>query len=295
MSRTTYPLLAQLLLLTGMLLLGWVLAVLLSQALLSAGADPEAHSTLLLTQALSQTAVFLLPSILFTRYVQEPSRPILRRADRQTWVFLAAGIVAALLLIPAVDMLTEWNAGWHWGTPFAEIEARWRQHSAQVAQTTEKLLLIDGGVDLAATLLVVAILPALCEELFFRGILQQRLAHHWEQHRRPRWMQDHLAVWTVALLFSLFHGDPFALMPRWLLGALLGYLYRFSGNLIVNTGVHCLNNTLIVLIAYLHQQGVTSLTPQTGLHLPWVATLLCTTAAAATMATMAAVARRHTH
>lgn len=81
------------------------------------------------------------------------------------------------------------------------------------------------------------------------------------------------------MIFSIFHGDLFALMPRLVLGGLLGYLFAYSGSLTVNTAVHFLNNAIIVVHYYLYQHDVLHYSPDDpiGFALP---TVLCSVAAA---------------
>jgi membrane protease YdiL (CAAX protease family) len=94
---------------------------------------------------------------------------------------------------------------------------------------------------------VIAVLPAVGEELVFRGIVQRRL---YTLVRNP-----HVAIWTAALAFSAIHVQFFGFFPRLLLGALFGYLYYWSGNLWYPIFAHFVNNGFTLLMLYLHQQG----------------------------------------
>ena len=67
----------------------------------------------------------------------------------------------------------------------------------------------------ALGLLVIALLPAIGEELVFRGILQREL---WRGT-----LNIHVAIWVSAAIFSAIHMQFYGFVPRLLLGALFGY------------------------------------------------------------------------
>jgi uncharacterized protein len=98
---------------------------------------------------------------------------------------------------------------------------------------------------LGLNLLVFAVVPALCEELFFRGFLQQQLA---------KLVRPQLAIWLTALIFSLVHFQFYGLVPRLLLGALLGYFLWHSGRLWPSLVAHFCFNATAVVTAYLAAQ-----------------------------------------
>ncbi|GHS85007.1 hypothetical protein FACS1894201_04230 [Bacteroidia bacterium] len=97
------------------------------------------------------------------------------------------------------------------------------------------------------SLFLMAVLPALCEEIFFRGVIQNALLH--------KTRRTHLAIWLAALIFSAIHLQFYGFFSRWLLGAMLGYLYVFTQSLWIPIIVHFLNNaiTVIVYFIYLNQ------------------------------------------
>lgn len=120
----------------------------------------------------------------------------------------------------------------------------------EVQQGYDALLNIDSLPKLMTILLVVGVLPAIGEELIFRGGFQQIL-HTWTKN-------GHLAVWLAAIIFSLFHFQFYYFLPRLLLGAAIGYLFMWSGNLWYAIIAHFFNNAWVVVIAYFYlQQGQT--------------------------------------
>ena len=120
----------------------------------------------------------------------------------------------------------------------------------QVEESTGGLLraflVMESPWELLFSLFVMGVLPAVGEELVFRGFLQRFLA-------RTR-LGGHAAVWVAAVIFSAVHFQFEGFLPRVLLGALLGYLYFFTKNLWVPIAVHFANNALQVLAAYIFQE-----------------------------------------
>ena len=66
----------------------------------------------------------------------------------------------------------------------------------------------------------------------------------------------HIAVWLTALLFSVIHLQYHAILPRFALGAFIGYVYLYSGSLRVPILLHFLYNSTLVVVTYLVQHKV---------------------------------------
>ena len=88
-------------------------------------------------------------------------------------------------------------------------------------------------------IVIMAFFPALFEEIFFRGAVQNLLVRWW---KKPL-----LAIIITSLLFSLIHMSVFLFLSRALLGFVLGLMYERSKNLWVNIIAHFLNNTVAVI------------------------------------------------
>lgn len=88
-------------------------------------------------------------------------------------------------------------------------------------------------------IVIMAFFPALFEELFFRGAVQNLLERWW---KKPL-----LALLVASLFFSLIHMSVYLFLSRALLGFVLGLMYQRSRNLWVNIAAHFLNNTVAVI------------------------------------------------
>ena len=69
----------------------------------------------------------------------------------------------------------------------------------------------------------------------------------------------HTAIWASAIIFSAIHIQFYGFIPRMLLGALFGYLYYWSGNLLVPMFAHFFNNAFGVTMIYLHRLKITEM------------------------------------
>jgi membrane protease YdiL (CAAX protease family) len=98
-----------------------------------------------------------------------------------------------------------------------------------------------------ANALVLALIPAIGEELFFRGVLLGELL---KSKINPA-----VAIIFTGLVFSLFHGEFSNILAIWALGSFLGYLYYVSGSLWLSVLAHFTNNFLFVLLKYLYNTG----------------------------------------
>jgi membrane protease YdiL (CAAX protease family) len=99
--------------------------------------------------------------------------------------------------------------------------------------------------DLASTsfvvaLLVRALLPAICEEMAFRGYVQWNLGP----------LGDRAAVWITALLFGAMHFSLIRLVPLGLLGLLFATAVQRSGSIVSGMIMHLLNNTIVLVLTY---------------------------------------------
>ncbi len=122
------------------------------------------------------------------------------------------------------------------------IEAWMREQEEVFGTALESILRVASVPVLLANLAVFALVPALCEEVFFRGFLQRQLM---------RLMPPLAAVGTQALIFSFIHFQFYGFFARAALGALLGYVVYRSGSLWSGVLGHFVFNGISVVAAYL--------------------------------------------
>ena len=99
----------------------------------------------------------------------------------------------------------------------------------------------SGWQEIVLSLFFLAVLPALCEELFFRGAILGA----WERRGTVK------GVWVSAMLFCLLHGSVAALPVHLLMGALLGFAVVRTGSLLAPVLIHLFYNAAGLTLSWL--------------------------------------------
>lgn len=170
------------------------------------------------------------------------------------------------LLIPSMNYMIEWNAGLHLPASMEAMEQSMREMEDAAKIVTDQLLSTQSVGGLIVNVLVIGVLTGICEEVFFRGALQRML-----QKCMPGWM----AVICAALFFSLMHFQFFGFVPRFILGAFLGWLLLRSNSIWLSATAHALNNSLVVITTWITARGCTIDFERIGMNQgwPWIAIL----------------------
>ena len=229
-------------------------------------------------QGIIQLLSFLAPVFLMTVIYYRGRQREFCRLDfsGRRWVYGLVGVVIMLLVIPLNDWLTTWNDSWNLG----RLGELLRSLQEQTEGIVEQMMTADTVGGLLANLLVVALIPAVCEEAFFRVGIQNLLQRWLSADGRKAW-GVHLAIWLTAIIFSLGHGEIFSFMPRLVLGVILGYLYVYGGSVLPNMLAHFFNNALVVVLYWLVSRGVLDIDPEAPLQVGLELTVCCTVAAVA--------------
>ncbi len=198
-------------------------------------------------QGISSAMIFIAPPMIlyaFTRH--HPMRELGFRKPNSAWLLLI-GVVLMFVSLPLTNLLTSWNEKMNFGAAFESLEALLQQLEETAGDLTERMLQVDSFSGLLFNLLVIALIPAIGEELTFRGVLQQALT---------RRCNVHVAVFLSAFIFSFIHFQFYGFLPRMFLGLLLGYLFYYSGSLWTSILMHFVNNGAAVVVAYLDYKGL---------------------------------------
>lgn len=194
---------------------------------------------------------FILPSILAWKICFKQKPLVFIEADTlPTWKMLGFAVVVYALAIPALNQIVYWNQEMHLPEMFASFEEWCREMERLAEEQTEGLLSSTSIFDTLMNILIIAVLTGIGEEFFFRGGLQRMLTYCKVDH--------HVAIWTAAVVFSAIHFQFFGFIPRVLLGAWFGYLYWWSGSIWLNAFAHALNNSLVIVSAWLINMGYLS-------------------------------------
>ena len=203
-------------------------------------------------QLILATFVFIVPANAYSHLFSDNTF-VFFEFKKPNLVFLFFAALLWLFTLPIISFLADINNKIAFPTSFAGLENSFRLAEARAENATRFLLNITSLSGLMVNLLVIAVVAAIAEELIFRGIIQKLL---FEQSKNI-----HLAIWLTALVFSLFHLQFFAIIPRIVLGAALGYTFYWSKSIWVPIFFHFINNASIVLASYLFQKKLIATDP----------------------------------
>ena len=202
-------------------------------------------------QFIQTTATFLIPPILCAWLWDEEHKPFrwLRMDVPVQWKEILLAIVIMVCAVPGINLLADLNSRVELPKSLEFIEQILKSQEEAAAALTERFLQADNIGGLLINIGLMALLPALSEELSFRGTLQQII--YKEQSGKVQSTKVHLAIWITAFIFSAIHMQFYGFVPRMLLGAMFGYVFVWSGSLWVPITMHFVNNGLAVLVYYL--------------------------------------------
>lgn len=220
----------------------------LMSSLSQPGEHPELRNAILLSQAAgSLVGLILIPWLYLKTSENRDLGIFFNKRPRNIALYSLLILIATVGLAVSISPVVEWNATIN----FPEWMKGFQEFAMQMEKNAEEIIKVITDnmtpVDLVFSILVVGALTAVGEEIAFRGMLQTELVRAF---RNP-----HLGIWIAAAVFSAFHFQFFGFVPRLLIGAFLGYLYYWSGNLWLAILGHFFNNGLQLVGLYLYQRG----------------------------------------
>lgn len=209
--------------------------------------SPEAISFLKYFQVLQSVGLFVVPPFILgwlyhgdiLEYLQ------LNRSTRMQIYLMAA--LCLLVVIPFINFLGSLNSRMKLPESLSGVE-NWMKSMEDAAQMmVEKFMKVSSISGLLFNIFMIGILPALGEELMFRGVIQ-KIFTNWTKN--PHW-----GIWITAFLFSAMHMQFYGFLPRMALGAMFGYLLVWTGTMWVPILAHFVNNTMGVIGYFLINKG----------------------------------------
>lgn len=197
-------------------------------------------------QLFGSAGTFIFPALLFAKN-EDSDYPGYLKLDKVPGLLI---IVLSVLIIYSfsgfIDWTTQLNQKMSFPGFLRDLEQWMKDKEDQLEKLTLQLLVMKNGWELIFNILLIAIIPALGEELLFRGCIQ-RIFSKWTGNYQ-------LGIWIAATIFSAIHVQFYGFLPRMLLGALFGYLMAWSGSLWVPIIAHFINNGTAVVAAYMMQR-----------------------------------------
>ncbi len=213
----------------------------------SSGQDTRYTGLLKYLQIVQTVSLFIVPAI-FCAWVFSSRPGDYLLLDKNPGLYTAfAAIVLMLVALPALNLLAAWNAGMDLPDALSGLEERMRKSEEAARELLERFLQARDIGGLSVNLLMIAILPAVGEELIFRGLFQRLFAE---------WFRSlHLGIIAAAFLFSFMHFQFYGFVPRLLMGIMFGYLLVWSGTVWLPVIAHFANNGAAVIYYYMYNRG----------------------------------------
>lgn len=218
------------------------LDLLTDQTILTQLDHPGVIDALKLIQTLSAIGLFIIPSLI-AGYLFSFS-PADYIYIRRMPSFQTAMLVTVILFasIPLINWMVTINQQMALPSLLKGIEQWMKDSEAQAAELTEAFLKTTSTTGLLANIFIIGFLPAIGEELFFRGVLLRMLSDSMKN--------KHLPIIISAVLFSAIHMQFYGFLPRMMLGVLFGYFVLWSRSLWLPVIAHFINNATAVIFAY---------------------------------------------
>lgn len=203
------------------------------------------NSMRLMTMA-GQILFILLPALLFSKWIYTDVGKIIRirkpkLAEAMLYIlgiFLLTPLLQSYLYIQNYyfEILAK-NSGF-----FNSAKSFFDSLNEMVEKTYGNLLTASNVFELLLVVFVVAVVPAISEEAMFRGFIQRSFELKYKKY---------IAAVVTALFFSLYHFNPYGLIPLFILGAFFGFAAYKSKSLIIPMILHFLNNFSAVMLYHI--------------------------------------------
>mgnify|MGYP002336023250 CR=1 FL=1 len=201
--------------------------------------QPKYYKVNMVLQAVSTFFIFFVPVHFFALFCYRKPLTYLGFNFRFNYkqVLLLIGIL--ILTFPLSGSLSTLNKilpiSEYWAAKFKAMElAREAQEAA--------LININSFSRYIISLIVIGLLPAIFEETFFRGGLQNFLT---------RWFKGPwMAIILTSIIFSIIHLSFYGFLVRFALGVVLGFIFYYSKSLWLSILFHFLFNGIQVTIMY---------------------------------------------
>lgn len=209
-------------------------------------AEPNSLNAFLFVQGLSSLGGFVLTAMMFAVLESGEFKYHLRLSSFPSAKMILLAVAAIITAQFFIEFLVTLNKK----IPLPESLQAFNDLQKRAEEITEAMMNFTGIGRFIAVSVVVALIPAIGEEFFFRGLLLGDLL-------KGR-VHAAVAIPVTGLIFAVSHMEFNHTIAIWALGSFLGYLYYISGSLWLPIAAHFTNNFLAVLMQYLYHLGIIS-------------------------------------
>ncbi len=204
--------------------------------------DPANSNAFRVIQSIEAIIGFLLPAILTAFLLNRKPMKLIGFYGKINWKQVSLVLLIMFVALLVSGFLSYVNEM----IPITEsLKLKFTKMEADYNKQVEAIIGLNNAGEYILALIIMAFLPALCEETLFRGGLQNFLT----RSTRMPW----LSIIIVSILFSLAHFSFYGFLSRFFLGAVLGLLYQYSGKIWLNILAHFFNNAFAITALYIYK------------------------------------------
>ena len=199
----------------------------------------------LLTTA-GQILFILLPALIFAKYTYVDVTKIIRLKLPQISeiIFFSIGLVILATLLQSYLYIQNFVL-----IKLAEVfplidkaKSFFDQIDNMVEEAYASLLTYHSVFEASFIIFVVAVIPAICEETFFRGFVQKSF----ELRYKP-----FVSALITAVFFGIYHFHPYQIIPLVMLGLYFGFAAYKTNSIFVPMSLHFLNNFIALMMFFI--------------------------------------------
>jgi len=210
--------------------------------------DSSVINALKIIQILNMAGGLLLPGLIYLWLCAPAASTFEGFKKSASPLSVSLSVLLVVAALPLIGWASELNSYLSLPEGLSFLEEWMLRSEKQGELITEAFLSTTTTTGLLVNIFMIAILPAIAEEVLFRGVLA-RLFKDWTRN-------IHIAVILSAFIFAAIHLQFYGFLPRFLLGIALGYLFFWSGSLWLPVVAHFANNFLSVIVEFLFRKGL---------------------------------------
>lgn len=232
----------------GGILAGWIYGIdIMTNPGIPEVPDDNTVAAFKMMQIFAAFGTFIIPPLIAANlFSKEPAGFLGFRKPQNLIPFLLLPIFM-LGMVPLINYMLAVNARLEMPEILKAVEEWMIRSEEQAAKITEMFLETTTIRGLLLNLFMVAILPAIGEEMLFRGTIQPLFT--------KLTGNIHTAILLTAFLFSALHMQFYGFLPRFALGVVFGYMFYHSGNIWIPAIAHFINNAAAVIFIWINNRS----------------------------------------
>jgi hypothetical protein len=195
---------------------------------------------------IGQILFIFLPALFFSKWIYGDVSKIVS-LKMPNWRELALFVLGIIILTPLLQsylyIQNYFIEQWAEVSPFINsIKFLLDSLNELIEKTFGNLIRADNVPEMLLVIITISVVPAICEEVMFRGYIQRSFGFKFKPH---------IAAILTALFFALYHFNPYGLIPLAIIGFYLGFAAYTSQSLVIPIIIHFLNNFFAVILYFI--------------------------------------------